>query len=125
MPFRSSNILCRSNISMATSRPIGAPDPVAVYELQRQELLAYEDAAQARALQLLQACRCGNVLEALQLMGCTHCEMLVNRIVEAVEEGPERFLASQPVEKEVPMRAAVGADDAKIQDLATDIAISM
>jgi hypothetical protein len=121
MPYISWNILCRLNISMAASRP----DPVAVYEQQQQQLRAFEDGAQARALELLHACRCGSVLHALQLMGCTHCEMLVSRIVEAAEEGPERFLASQPVEKEVPMRAALGAEDAKIQDLATDIAMSM
>ncbi len=110
---------------MAASRSSVAPDPVAVHELQQQQLRAYEEGVNSRALQLLHACRCGDVLQALQLMGCSHCAMLMNRIVEAVEEGPERFLSAQPVEKEVPMRAALGADDAKIQDIATDIATSM
>ncbi len=101
------------------------PEPDVVFRMQQQQLREYEDGVQQQALQLLRACRSGSVLEALQVMGCSHCQMLVRQIVAAVEEGPERFLASQPKDKEPLLRAAIGADDAKIPDLVLDIAASM
>jgi hypothetical protein len=100
-------------------------DPEEVYRAQEQQLREYEDAVQPHALSLLLACRDGNVLDALKAMGCTHCRSLIDRIVTAVEEGPERFLLSQSKDKEPAMRATFGAEDAKLQDMAADIAASM
>jgi hypothetical protein len=110
---------------MAASPQTGPADPVQVYQEQQQQMREMEDGVQPLALQLLCACRCGNVLEALQLMGCSHSKMLMNQIVAAVEAGPERFLASQPEDKAAKVRVALGADDAVIPELAADIAASM
>jgi hypothetical protein len=104
---------------------ITLPEPLEVFRAQEQQLREYADTVQLHALPLLQACRDGNVLEALKLMGCSHCRMLIHRIVAAVEKGPESFLSSQPRDKEPSMRAAMGAEDAKIQDITNDIAASM
>ena len=101
------------------------PEPDVVFRMQQQQLGEYEDGVQHQATLLLRACRSGSVLEALQVMGCSHCHMLVSQIVAAVEEGPEHFLASLPKDKEPVVRAAMGADDAKIPDLLLDIAASM
>ncbi len=100
-------------------------DPAEVFRAQEQQLREYEDAVQPHALSLLLACRHGNLLEALKVMGCNHCRTLIDRIVTAVEAGPETFLSSQPKDKEPAMRVALGADDAKSLDIAADIAASM
>jgi hypothetical protein len=115
----------RKHLAMEALSPNGPTDPEEVYLQQERQMREREEGAQQLALELLNACRCGNVLEALRLMGCTHCKMLLSRIVAAVEEGPQSFLASQPVEKAVKTRAALGADDAVIPELALDIAASM
>ena len=101
------------------------PDPVAVFQLQQQLLREYEEGVQPQAAVLQHACRNGDVLQALQVMGCNHSRMLIDRIVSAVEEGPERFLAAQAQDKVPAMRVALGAEDAKIHELAADIHSSM
>jgi hypothetical protein len=100
-------------------------DPVTVFQMQEQQFREYEESVHIQALELLYACRNGNVLEALRIMGCSHCRMLVDRIAEAVDQGPDRFVASQPKDKQLLLRDSLGADEAKIQDLAADIEASM